>query len=151
MTSHMVYEWQYNYGIWPHTHGIYVITPTWLMISHPMYVWYHTHYMKDTLDTIYDITPSRDDIIQFFLCNSNHYVYDIISNIYDVTHTVCMTTQAVYLNWNQFYLPSHPKYMSSDLLCWRHRTNYVIYHRWHIYAIICTIHDIISSVYDNNH
>ena len=40
--------------------------------------------------------------------------------------------------------------MSSQPLCRRHHTNYVGHHRWHMYAIICTIHDIISSLYDNN-
>ena len=42
MTSHMVYEWQSNQGIRHHTHSISVITPTWLMIWHPMYIWNHT-------------------------------------------------------------------------------------------------------------
>ena len=40
--------------------------------------------------------------------------------------------------------------MSSQPLCRRHHTNYVGNHRRHMYAIICTIHDIISTLYDNN-
>ena len=40
--------------------------------------------------------------------------------------------------------------MSSHPLCWRHHTNYVRHHRWHMYAIICIIYDIISTLYDNN-
>ena len=54
--------------------------------------------MCDTIGTLYDITATPDDIIQLFVCHGNHYVYDIISTIYDVTHTVCMTTQALYLS-----------------------------------------------------
>ena len=45
MTSHMVYEWQYNHCIWHHIYCICVITPTWLVISQPMYVSNHTHCM----------------------------------------------------------------------------------------------------------
>ena len=44
-TSHMVYAWRYNHGIWHHTHCVSVISPTWLMISQPMYVWNHSHWM----------------------------------------------------------------------------------------------------------
>ena len=40
--------------------------------------------------------------------------------------------------------------MSSHPLCGRHHTNYVRHHRWHIYAIICTIQYIISTLYDKN-
>ena len=61
-----------------------------------------------------------------------------------------MTTQALYLTWYPFYLPSHPQYMSSHQLCGRHHTKYVRHHRWHRYAIICTIQDIISTLYDSN-
>ena len=32
-----------HHGIWHHTHSICVITPTWLTISDPMYLWNRTH------------------------------------------------------------------------------------------------------------
>ena len=145
MTSHTVWEWLYNHGNRHHTHSICVITPTWL-ISQPMYVWNHTHCMYDTIGTIYDITSSLDDIIPLFKYHGTHYFYDIISNMYDVTHTVCMTTQALYVSWNPFYLPSRLLYISSHPLCRRHHTNNVRDHRWHMYAIMCTIHDTISTL-----
>ena len=59
-----------------------------------------------------------------------------------------MTTQALYLTWNPLKLPSHPLYMSSPL-CWRNHTYCVWHHRWHMYAIIRVIHDIILTLYDN--
>ena len=61
-----------------------------------------------------------------------------------------MTTKALYLTWNPLKLPSHPLYMSSHPLCQRHHTYCVRHHRWYMYAIICIIHDIISTLYDNN-
>ena len=112
MTSHMVYEWQYNHDIWHHIHSIRAVTRTWLMISHPMYVWNHSPCMYDTISTIYDLTTSLDDIIPLFVCLDTHYVYDIISTLYDVKHNVCMTRQVLYLTWNTFYLASHLLYMS---------------------------------------
>ena len=40
--------------------------------------------------------------------------------------------------------------MSSQTLCWRYHTNSVGHHRWHRYSIIFTVHDITSTLYDNN-
>ena len=61
-----------------------------------------------------------------------------------------MTTQAPYLTWNPLKLPSPPLCMSSHPLWRRHNTYCVRHHGWHMYAIICIIHDIISTLYDNS-
>ena len=61
-----------------------------------------------------------------------------------------MTTQALYLAWNLLKLPSHPLFMSSRPLGQSHQTYCVRHHRWHMYAIKCTMQDIISTLYDNN-
>ena len=61
-----------------------------------------------------------------------------------------MTTQTLYLAWNLLKLPSHPLCMSSHPLGQRHHTYCVRHHRWHMYAIKCTIQDIISTLYDNS-
>ena len=58
--------------------------------------------------------------------------------------------KSLYLTWNLFWLISHPLYMSSQPQCRRYNTNSVGHHRWHRYAIICTIHDIISTLYENS-
>ena len=145
----MVNEWQHNDCIWHDTECICVIKPTRLMTSQPMYVWNHTHCMYDTIVHFYDITSTLAGNTPLFVCYGTHSVYDIIYIIYDVTHRVCMPTQALYLTWNLLKLPSHPLYVSSNTLCWRHHTYSVRHHRWHMYAIICIIHDIISTLYDN--
>ena len=62
-----------------------------------------------------------------------------------------MTTQALYLTWNPLKLSSHPLWMSSRPLCRIHLIYCVRPHRWHIYAIICVIHDIISTLYNYSH
>ena len=124
--------------------------PTWLMTSQPMHVWNHTHCMYDTIGILYDLTSTLADNTALFVCHGTHSVYDIICIIYDATHTVCITTQALYLTWNQLKLPFNPLYMSSHILCQRHHTYCVRHHRWHMYPSICIIHDIISTLYDNN-
>ena len=126
-----------------------VIRPTLLMTSDAMYVWNHTHCMYDTIGTLYDITYTLADNTPLFVCHGTHSVYDIICIIYYVTHIVCMTTQALYLTWNPLKLPSHPLYSSSQTLCRRHHTYCVRHQRWHMYAIIHIIHDIILTLYDN--
>ena len=144
MTSHMVNEWKHNDCIWRDTQYICVIKPTWLTTSHPMYVRNYTHCLYDTIGSLYDITSTLADNKPLFECHGTHSVYVIIYNMYDVTHTGCVTTQALYLTWNPFKQPSHPIYLSSHPLSQRHHC--VRHHRWHMYAIICVIHDIISTL-----
>ena len=163
MISHPLQPWQHSPCIKYHTHCIYVttpspltshhllydITPTFCVTSYEVYITSQPIVISSNYST-YDITASLDDNIILFVCHGTHYVYDIISTIHDVTHTVCMKTQALYLTWYTFYLPSHLLYMSSHPLFRRHHTNYIRHHRWHIYAIMCTIHDTISTLQDNN-
>ena len=106
--------------------------------------------MYDTMCTLCDITSTLAGNTPLFLCHGTHAVYDIICIIYDITHIVCMTTQALYLTWNQLKLPSNPLYMSSHTLCRIYHNYCVRHHRWHMYAIICIINDIISTLYDNS-
>ena len=61
-----------------------------------------------------------------------------------------MTTQALHLAWILLKLPSHPLCMTSQPLSQRHHIYCVRHQRWHMYAIKCTIQDIISTLYDNN-
>ena len=160
MTRHLLCLWHHTQYIWHlkwcmkhntttvstshshclcnHIHLIDGITPYVYMKSHPLHVAHHRNF--------YDITSSLDDIIPLFVCQGTHYVYDIISTIYDGTHPECMTIQALYLTWNPFYLISHLLHMSSHPLCGRHHNIYVRYHRWHMYAIMCSIHDTISNL-----
>ena len=146
----MVNEWQHHDCIWHDTECICVIKPTWLMTSQHMYIWNHTHCMHDTICTLYDITSPLADNTPLFVCHGTHSVYEIIFIIYDVWHAVCMTTQALYLAWNLLKLPSLPLGMSSHPLAQRHHTYCVRHQRWHMYAIKCTIQDIISTLYDNS-
>lgn len=53
------YLWHHTHSIWHHIHCICVITPT-VSISHPLYVWPHTHYCM-TSYAHYDITPTLYD------------------------------------------------------------------------------------------
>ena len=123
------------------THLIDDITPYVHMKSHPLHAWHRSYFIWYHIHSCCQHT--------LFVCHGTHSVYDIICIIYDVTHTVCVTTQALYLTWNLLKLPSHPLYMSSHTLSRRYHTYCVRHHRWHMYAIICVIHDIISTLYDN--
>ena len=146
----MVKEWQRHDCIWHDTECICLIKLTWLMTSLPMYVWNHTHCTHDTIGTLYDITSTLAENTPLFVWHGIHSVYEIICIIYDVWHAVCMNTQALYLAWNLLKLPSHRLCMSWQTLGQRHHTYCVRHHRWDMYAIKCTIQDIISTLYDNN-
>ena len=121
-----------------HTHLIDDITTYVFMKSHQLHIGHHRHYLWH-----HNLSWWHHNIV----CMSWHPLcFDVISTIYDVTQTVCMKTQALYLTWNPFYLKSHLLYTSSQPLCRTHHTNYVRHHRWHMYAIMCTIHDTISTL-----
>ena len=105
--------------------------------------------MYDTIGAFYDITSTLAGNTPLFVCHGTPSVYDIICIIYDVTYTVFMMTQSLYLTWKPLKLPSHLLYMLSHTLCRRRHTYCVRHHRWHIYAIICIIHDLILTRYDN--
>ena len=135
LTSHPLY-------LCNHTHLNDNIIPCVSMKSYPLHVWHQRHCIWHHIHCGWHKT------IVFMSWHPLYLWYHI--PIYDVTHTVCMTTPALYLTWNPFYLPSYPLYISWHPLCQRHHSNYVRSHRWHMNAIICTIHDIISTLYDNN-
>ena len=84
MTSHMLNKWQRHVCISHDTECICVIKPTWLMTSHLMYVWNHTHCTHDTLGTLYGITSTLADNTPLFVCHGTHSVYEFTCIIYDV-------------------------------------------------------------------
>ena len=149
-TSQMVNEGQCHDSIWHDTECICVIKPTWLMKSHLMYIWNHTHWTSDTIGTLYDLTSTLADNTPLFVCHGTHSVYEIICIIYDGWYAVCMTSQPLHLACNLLKLPSHPLCISSNLLSQRHHIYCVRHQRRHMYVIKCTIQDIISTLYDNN-
>ena len=110
MTSHMVNEWQHNDCIWHDTQWFCILKPTWLMMSQFMYIWDRTHCIHDTIGILCYFISTLADNTPLFVCHGTHSVYDITCILYDVTHTVCLTTQALYLTWNLLKLPSHPLY-----------------------------------------
>ena len=137
-----VNEWQHNDCIWHYTQCICVIKPTWLMTSHPMYVWNHTHCMHDTIGTLNDITSTLADNTPLFVCRGTHSVYDIICIKYDVTNTVCMTTQALYLTGkptktdisSTLYVITPSMLKTSHLQCKTSQVAYVchyMHYTWH--------------------
>ena len=96
MTSHMVNEWQHKDCIWHDTHFICVIKLIWLMTSHPMYIWNHTHCMHDTKGTLYDITFTLADkhtivcMSWHTLClwNHIHYIWCVTCCVYDYLSSI---------------------------------------------------------------
>ena len=56
--QHNDYPWYLTHSIWPHLHCICVITPTLLMISQPVYVWYHIRYLCDIWYTVFMTSSS---------------------------------------------------------------------------------------------
>ena len=124
-----------------HTHSIGDITATLCMISHPVYVWHTIHYIHDIISTMYDITTLYVD---------------------DTTLGICMTSFALQMT-------SHPLYHTKPQYLWchihfRHDITPTVsdiaptvtlssqtlhgYHIDYMYAILCTIHNVTSTLYD---
>ena len=138
-----------------HVHCICIITPILLMISQPVYVWYHSQYMWDILSTIFKtsyplcmttqpcvlITP-LSAYVWHHLCYRRHHIHSITSsyNLYDFRSTSGMTSHPLYQTSHQLYLCHHN--LSTDItptFVWHH-TNYMC-------DILCCIYNIISTAY----
>ena len=115
MTSHTENEWQHNDCIWHDTQCICVIKPTWLMTSQPMYIWNHTHYMYDTIGTLYDITSTLAVNTQSFLYHGTHFVYDIIYIIYYI-YIIYIIYDVYDILYIIYYIWCHP-YCVYDYQC----------------------------------
>ena len=135
MRSLPIYIWgNHNHCIQQHIHYICNITttvscltPTFSMISHPLCVWHYTHYMFKILYTLrYHI----------------HILW---------YHTTLFKTSHVLYSWH------HPHYISNGLyhICVITMTLfmvsdqlYVWHHTHFTYAIVCTLLNVTSTVYD---
>ena len=91
-------------------HCICVITPTLLMISQPLYVWYHIQYMWDILPLY--LWHHTHPV--FWLHHTRH-MYDIICPTEDVTST--LSHQAT------IFMTSHTLQSLHHTPCIRHHTN----------------------------
>ena len=131
-------------------HCICVITPALLMISQPLYVWYHIQYMWDILSTIFMTSyplcmTSKPSVLitphSAYVWHHLHYrrrhIHSISPsyNLYDFTSTSGMTSHTQYQTSHQLYLCHHN--LSTSV--WHH-THYMC-------DIICTIYNIISNSY----
>ena len=145
-----------------HTHylryrvqSICVIKPTLLMISQPIYVWYHIQYMWDILSTIFTtsyplcmttqpcvlITP-HSAYVWHHLHYRRRHIHSITPshNLYDLTFTSGMTSYPLYQSSHQLYLCHHN--LSTDII-----PTFVWHHTHYICDIICTMYNIISNAY----
>ena len=132
-----------------------VITPTLLMISQPLYVWYHIQYVWDILSTVFMtsyplcmtsqpcvlITP-HSDYVWHHLCYRRRHIHSITPshNLYDFTSTSGMTSHSLYQTSHQLYLCHHN--LSTDIT-----PTFVWHHTHYMCNIICTIYNIISTAY----
>ena len=115
-------------------HCICVITPTLLMISQPLYVWYHIKYIWDILSTIFMtsyppcMTTQHCELIiphsayvwphlHYRRCHI-HFRHDIINPVSDIAPTVSLSSQPLHWYHTHFFMTSHPLYL------WHH-THYI--------------------------
>ena len=142
ITTQWLYLTWYPMYLCNQTHLIDDITPYVCMKSYPLHAWHHRHFIWHHNHSCWQHT---------ILCMSG-YTLSLWHHMYYIwRHPYCVYDYpTLYLTWNLLKLPSLPLCMSSHPLCRRHPTSCIRHHRWHMYGIICTIHDIISTLYDNN-
>ena len=129
------------------------------MISQPLYVWYHIHYMWDLLFSIFMtsyplcttsqccvlITPHSDSVWHH-LCFRRRQIHSITPshNLYDFTSTSGMTSHSLYLTSHQLYLCHHK--LSTDM-----KPTFVWHHTHYMCDNICTIYNLISTVMSSHY
>ena len=127
--TYSIHVTSYPLYLWHHIH--YVSQHCVWLIPHSAYVWHHLHYRRHH---IHSITPSY--------------------NLYDFTSTSGMTSHPLYQTSHPRYLCHHN--LSTDIIpnfvwhhihyVWQHSTVCCWYHTRHMCDIICTTHDITSTV-----
>ena len=129
------------------------------MISQPLYVWYHIHYMWDLLSTIFMtsyplcmrsqpcvlITPHSAYVWHHLRYRSRH-IHSIAPshNLYDFTSTSGMTSHPLYQTSHQLYLWHHTNYIN-DITA----TKCMISHLVHVRHSVHYIYDFVHTRYDN--
>ena len=145
--------WAHHTHYIRHVHCICAITPTLLMISQPLYVWYNIQYMGDILSTIFMIlyalcmtsqtcvliTPHWA-YVWHHLCYRRRHIHSMTPshNLYDFIYTSGMTSHPLYQTSHQLYLCHHN--LSTDIT-----PTFAWHHSHYICDIICTIYNIIST------
>ena len=100
---------------------ICVIKPTYLMTSHPMYVWNHTHCMHDTICTLHDITSTlADNTSTASLYSHPDYRSYNPHCVYDNTGTICMISCE--------YIWHHIHSLWYNTMLWHSHTLYSCHH-----------------------
>ena len=142
MTTQWLYLTWYPLHRCNQTHLIDDITPYVRMKSHLLHIWHHRHFMWHHIHSCRQHTIVCMSWHTLGLWNPMHYkcchpycVYDYPSTIPGLKPVKTAISSTLYA-------------ITPSLL--RHHTYCVRYHRWHMYAIICVTHDIISTLYDNS-
>ena len=125
-TSYPLYTTTYSLYFFHHRHCICVL--------HPPFPWYHTLFIFDIAPTIYLTSDTLYKVSHPQFMTSRHIIYDI-------TCTVFMSSVPRYLTLHPQYLCLHtPLSMISEQL-------YVWHHTHFIYDILCTIHNVTSTLW----
>ena len=143
-TSQVAYVCHHMDSKWHHIHPLRQ-QPLVFMTSYALYWWHHMHNIWHVISCVWYHIHYMCEITQcLYLWHHTLCVYDI-STLCGITHNV-MTTQPVCTFTATMFDFTPTVSVSSHPLCQRYHTNYVRHHRWHMYAIMCTIHDTISSL-----
>ena len=163
--------WHHTHYIWHRIDTFSITTSTLLMISHQLYLWnlifyicrHHIHYVQQHIHYICTITATVP-------VSHTHFPWYHTLCIYDLAPTICLTSDTLYkLSNPQFmtsrhityditctvfmsslprYLTLHPQYLfphnPSKYDLWQ---LYVWHHTHFIYDILCTIHNVTSTLW----
>ena len=112
LIPHSAYVWHHLHYRWYHipsnrpNRSIYDVTSTSGMTSHrqylchhnlstdiiPTFVWRHTHYMDDTICTLYNIISTPYVITLLYLCHHSLYIWNHIQYVGPHIHYTCDIT-----------------------------------------------------------
>ena len=142
----MTTQWRYLtwYPLYPYnqTHLIDDITPYVCMKSHPLHVWLHRHFIWPHIHSCWQHTIVCMSWHTLCLWHQVYYIWYHLYRVYDYTTSISDLKPVKTAISSTLYV------ITPSLS--RHHTYCVRLHRWHMYAIICVKHDIISTLYDNN-
>ena len=138
VTTQELYPTSYPLYLCNHTHLIDDITPHICLKSHQLHVWHQRHFIWHHIHSWWHHTIVCMSWHPLCLWYHIHYIWCHPHCVHDYTSSISVLTPVIIAIPSTLYVITP--------LCRRHHTIYVRHYRWHMYAIMWTIHDTISTL-----
>ena len=146
MTWQALYSCHHFHDIQHFIHSICVLTTPLIMISVPLYVWHHTHFIYDNLCTIHNVTSTLwvHTIVVTTLhpLHSWHHTHYKRIHTHDKTKVISTTSPSISDTTSTLSVSSKPVYQLYHTHSLYDTTHSMYDISFSMHGIACTLYDI---------